>query len=275
MSPKSGPSERSKARSNLDRVLYDDAGARRVPHTSALDRAIVALRSSALWRYCETQPLGPLYLLPTREFIRELGRVCLGLGRSVLEVGAGDGLLARALAEAAPSLRIRATDAGTWSNPAARMTPTERRRWEGLPLAGVTLGPEVERIDGVAAVRRYEPDVVIASWLPPGPLLSRIIRAPCRFVIDIGAGGGVTAEGAWDWRFNHEFLDRVERWTRCRLDGRPAVKRHSRVTLYYGRRHPDFHEERPRKDDWLWQFRPSRGLKRPRGKSWDRPRATR
>jgi hypothetical protein len=275
MPPRSGSKQRSKGRSTLDRLLYDDAGARRLPLTAALDRAIVALPSSALWRYCETQPHGPLYVLPTRELVRELARVCLELGRSVLEVGAGDGLLARSLRAVAPGLRIHATDAGTWSNAAARMTPDERRHWAGVPLAGVTLGPEVERLDGVAAVRRYEPDVVIASWLPPGPLLSRIIRAPCRFVIDIGAGGGVTAEGAWDWRFNHEFLDQAERWTRCRLDGEPAVRRHSRITLYFGRRHPDFYEERPRKGDWLWQFRPARAITKPRGKPSDRPRAAR
>jgi hypothetical protein len=155
------------------------------------------------------------------------------------------------------------------------MTREERRLWAGVSLAGLTLGPTVKRVEAVAAIRRYEPDVVIASWLPPGPLLSRIIREPCRFVIDIGAAGGVTANGAWDWRFNHEFLDRLERWTRCRLDARPMVKRHSRVTLYFGRRHPDFYEERPRRGDWLWQFRPARAITRRQGKPSDRPRAAR
>jgi hypothetical protein len=181
------------------------------------------------------------------------------LGRSTLEVAAGDGFLARALAKAAPDLLVRATDSGAWRSPAARMTPAERKQWAKIPLAGLTPGSNVERLHAVSAIRRYRPDVVIAAWLPPGPLLSRLIRSPCRFVIDIGAAGGVTAQGSWDWRFGHEFLEPLERWTRCRLDERPAKHLHGRVTLYFGRRHPDFHEARPRPGDWLWQFKPSLG----------------
>jgi hypothetical protein len=241
----------------LGRVLYAPDGSRRLPTTAALDRACAALPQGALWRYCETRPSGPLYLLPTRELIRGLGRACRKVGKSVLEIGAGDGFLSRALAEAEPGLRIRATDSGAWRKATARMTPAERRQWAKVSLAGLALGPNVERLDAVDAVRRYRPDVVIAAWLPPGPLLAQLIRSPCSFVIEIGAAGGVTAQGGWDWRFSHEFLDPLERWARCRLDERPAKALHSRVTLYYGRLHPEFREERPRTDDWLWQFRPS------------------
>ena len=181
---------------------------------------------------------------------------CHQLGRSVLEVGAGDGFLSRALGELAPELRVQTTDSGAWRLPAARMTPAERRTWSKSPLPGLALGPNVEHRDALGAVRHYQPDVVIAAWLPPGPLLSRLIRSPCRFVIDIGAAQGVTAQSEWDWRFDHDFLEPLEHWARCRLDERPSKARHSRVTLYFGRLHPEFHEERPREGDWLWQFRP-------------------
>jgi hypothetical protein len=237
-------------------LFFAHDGTRRAPTTAALDRVCTASPRGALWRYCETRPTGPIYLLPTREFIRALARQCRELGRSVLEVGAGDGYLARALATSDPGLRVRATDSGAWRKPAARMTPAERKQWASVPIAGLSLGPNVERQDAVSATRRHRPDVVIAAWLPPGPLLSKLIRSPCRFVIDIGATNGVTTQGGWDWRFAHQFLEPLERWARCRLDERPAKALHSRVTLYFGRLHPAFREEHPREGDWLWQFRP-------------------
>jgi hypothetical protein len=206
----------------LNRLIYSPNGGRRLPSLGALDRALRALPRGALWRYCETRPTGPLYLLPTREFIRGLAEACRNLGRRVLEVGAGDGFLGRALLKAAPDLEVRATDSGGWDQATARLTADEQRRWRKVPLAGVQLGPKVERLDAPDAVRRYRPDVVICSWLPPGPLLSHVIRSPCRCVIDIGAVGGVTAQGAWDWRFAHDFLEPLEQLARCRLDERPT-----------------------------------------------------
>jgi hypothetical protein len=240
----------------FDRLLFAPNGARRLPTVTGLDRALGALPPGGLWRYCETRPTGPLYLLPTREFVRALAEACRKLGRRVLEVGAGDGFLARALTTAAPDLEVRATDSGGWSKSSARMTPAEQRQWRRVPLAGIPLGQNVERLDALDAVRRYRPDVVVCSWLPPGPLLSQVIRSPCRCVIDIGAGRGVTAQGAWDWRFAHDFLEPLEQLARCRLDERPAKTLHSRVTLYFGRLHPEFGEERPRRGDWLYQFKP-------------------
>ncbi len=240
----------------LERLIDAPDGTRRLPTQAELDRAIGALPRGALWRYCETRPTGPLYLLPTRELVRALVKTCRQLGGKVLEVGAGDGFFARALAKAAPELDLRATDSGAWARPSARMTANERRAWSKTPLAGITLGGNVERLDALEAVRRHRPAIVIASWLPPGKLLAQLIRSPCRYVIDLGAAGGVTAQGAWDWRFRHEFLEPLERLARCRLDERPAKTLHSRVTLYFGRRHPEFAEERPRQGDWLFQFKP-------------------
>jgi len=82
-----------------------------------------------------------------------------------------------------------------------------------------------------------------------------MVRAPVRYVLEIGAKDGVTP-GAWSWRFAHEFCEEIERSARCRLDERPRRTLHSRVTLYYGARHPEHACERVRPGDWLWQFRP-------------------
>jgi hypothetical protein len=240
----------------LNELLFPSV-TRGVPRLRDLDRALRALPPGALWNACETSPDGPLYFLPTREWIAALARRCRRLGPSVLEVAAGNGLVSRALASAAPRLKVRATDSGRWERAAARLSAAERRAWRGVPLAGVRLGNNVERLGAVAAVRRYRPDIVLAIWLPPGPLLARLIRSPCRYVLEVGAPGGVTAQGAWDWRFAHEFCEGpLERLGRCRLDERPARDLHTRVTLYYGGLHPDHAVERPRPGDWLYQFKP-------------------
>ena len=98
---------------------------------------------------------------------------------------------------------------------------------------------------------------VFGSERLTGALLDRLIRAETRHVLEIGAAGDVTAAGAWSWRFAHDTREGpLERTARCRLDARPARRLHSRVTLYFGRTHPEHHCERVRPGDWLWQFRP-------------------
>ena len=112
-----------------------------------------------------------------------------------------------------------------------------------------------QTLDALTAIQRIRPDLVFASWLPPGRLLDQLIRAPVRYVLEIGAKDGVMP-GAWSWRFAHEFCEEIERSARCRLDERPRRTLHSRVTLYYGARHPEHDCEQVRPGDWLWQFRP-------------------
>src|SRR5450631_4266609 len=102
-------------------------GARTVPAQRALDRSLQALPRGALWRFCETAPEGPLYFLPTREWIAALAPRCRRLGSSILEVAAGDGLVAQALRARDPRIRVHATDSGRWESAAARMTAAERR----------------------------------------------------------------------------------------------------------------------------------------------------
>jgi hypothetical protein len=246
------------AREQVARLLWSPGGARRIPATAALDAALERLRRGELLRLCEFDPRGPLYLLPTREFVRALAARIRATGaRRVLEVAAGDGFLSRRLRKAVPATEVIASDSGVWTDPRARMNAREKRELLGKRVPGVRPGPEILRLDALAAIRRTRPDLVLASWLPPGDLLERLIRAPVRHVLEIGAGGGVTP-GAWSWRYAHEFCEELERSARCRLDERPRRALHSRVTLYYGRLHPEHACERVRAGDWLWQFRPRR-----------------
>jgi hypothetical protein len=246
------------ARATLARVLWDRHGARKLPSGPALDRALAALPPRELSWLCELAPLGPLYLLPTRPFVRALAGAIAALGvRSVLEVAAGDGFLARSLARAAPALKVRASDSGAWTEPRARMSEREVRSLARVEVPGLALGHDVERLSAARAIARHRPELVLCSWLPPGHrLLDSLIRSDVRYVLEIGAGSGVTAS-AWCWRFAHEFMEGpLEQTARCRLDARPASALHSRITLYFGAAHPEHHRETVRAGDWLAQFKP-------------------
>jgi hypothetical protein len=234
-----------RARAALAKLLWDAAGRRRVPPAAALDRALSDLPRGELTWMCELTPLGPLYLLPTKPFLRALARTIRALGaRRVLEVAAGDGHLGAALAAVAPDLDVLPTDSGAWEKPSARMSAKERRALRGVPVAGLRPGPGVERLDARAAIARHRPDLVLASWLPPGPLLAQVIRSPVRHLLEIGAGSGITGDIEC-WRFPHEFCEGpMVDLARCRLDERPAQMKHTRVTHYLGAAHEQFAEER-------------------------------
>ena len=222
-------------RATVERLLWDEDGERRVPSAAALDGAVSALARGDLERICEFNPFGPVYFIPTAPFLRALARRIRSRGaRQVLEVAAGDGHLTRALSAHAPDLRIVASDSGKWERPHARMSPRERRELRGTAVSGIRPGSDVVRLDARAAIDRFRPDLVLACWLPPGPLLGRILRASDRDVIEIGAGSGITGDISC-WRYEHEFCDELDALGRCRLDERPARKLHTRVTLYQAR----------------------------------------
>ena len=215
----------------VTRLLWNSRGERRVPAAAALDRAVSRLRRGALERICEFHPEGPIYLIPTPPFLRALARRIRATGaRTVLEVAAGDGHLSRALARVAPDLRITATDSGKWERPQARMSARERRTLRHTAVAGLKPGKGVLRLGALEAIRKLKPDLVLASWIPPGPLLGQIIRAAPR-VLEIGAGSGITGDIRC-WRYPHDFCDELDALGRCRLDERPAKKLHTHVTLY-------------------------------------------
>ena len=240
-----------RARAALARLLWNVSGHRRIPPAAALDRALSRVPRGELGWMCEFTPLGPIYLLPTRPFLRALARVIRAQGaRRVLEVAAGDGHLAAGLAAVAPDLEVVRTDSGAWAEPSARMSAKERRALRRVPVAGLAPGPGVERLDARSAIEKYRPALVLACWLPPGPLLADVIRSPVRHALEIGAGSGITGDISC-WRFAHEFCEGpVEDLARCRLDERPADATHTRVTLYLGASHEQFAEERAYRSAW-------------------------
>ena len=101
------------------------------------------------------QPKG-IYCFYSKPLIQELATL-IGQ-RSCLEIAAGDGTLSRFLA--AKGVDITATDDHSWAQ-------------------SVTYGPTVIRKDAVAALRQYQPQVVICSWPPARNTFEReVFRTP-------------------------------------------------------------------------------------------------
>ena len=118
-----------------------------------LTRKPVSLKQFRFWWRFVTQKrlLMPLvqpegiYCFYSRELIDAL---CALIGdRKCLEIGAGDGTLARFLAE--KGLNIRATDDYSWKH-------------------AIKYPQEVEMLGAKQALEKYEPQVVICSWPPHG-----------------------------------------------------------------------------------------------------------
>lgn len=232
------------AREALARVLWSASGQRRLPSFNELAAALSQCDARDVFWVCEMNSYGPVYLLPTREWVSALVRKLQALGvKRVLEVAAGDGFVSACLRRRNPSFEIHTTDDASWSDPKARMTRQEARELRDVDVPGLRLGEHVERREAVSAVRKYRPDLVLVSWAPPGTLVERVIRERLSYVLDIGVDGDVCGNGMKTWRYNKEFLEgAVENRALCRLDtGGEAPQ--TRVTLYYGRGHTEFAED--------------------------------
>jgi hypothetical protein len=233
---------RRAAREALVKVLWGPRGARRLPTERELVRAMTACDPRDVWWVCEMSSAGPVYLLPTREWVRELAKYLRTLGAArVLEVAAGDGFLTRCLRATRPRYALVATDDASWAKPAARMSERDREEFHAVPVEGLRVGRNVEALSAKRAVKAYAPDVVLVSWGPPGPLVETMIRAKVKYVVEVGVEGDVCGDVARTWRYQKEFLDGpLEARALCRLDARPKEPRATRVTLYYGRAHAEY-----------------------------------
>ncbi len=237
---------RSAARRALVDVLWTPSGVRRLPTDAQLVTAIEDCDRRDLWWVCEANSAGPVYLLPTVEWVDALAEfVDSTAARTVLEVAAGDGFLSRCLARARPSLRVIATDNHAWKRPLARMSRSDRDAYGVIPFAGITADPSVERVSAVSAVERYRPELALVCWAPTGAMVERVIRAPSSLVLELGVDGDVTGSTARTWKYRKDFLDGpLQDRALCRLDARPSmIARATRATLYYGRAHPDHGRE--------------------------------
>lgn len=230
--------KRKKARQALVDVLFTARGARRLPEDHDLAVAMNACGAADTWWVCEANSHGPLYLLPTKQWLTALSAfVDDHKVKSVLEVGAGDGFMSYCLQRRRPDLKVIATDDFSWTTAAARQNDEDAAAFKGIDFKGIAPLPIVQKQGAVAAVKAHKPDLTIVSWAPPGTLVERVIRAPSKLVLDVSVDGDVCGNGARTWRFEKEFLDELELSALCRLDATPLAARATRCTLYFGARH--------------------------------------
>ncbi len=151
--------------------------------------------------------------LPTVEFVAALAEVLRRLPGPYLEVGAGQGALARAVRAA--GVPLIAADDGAW--------------WpDNLP-------PDVAHEDISAALPRIAPGTVLAVWPPretDWPALFRAMPSVCTYlVVGDGTGGmtGDTATWAEAAGWQNRWLPDLAACGRCRLDADGT--RHTRALL--------------------------------------------
>jgi hypothetical protein len=130
------------------------------------------------------QPKG-IYCFYSRELLEEL---CDLIGdRTCVEIGAGDGTLARFLTEA--GVNICATDDHSWKH-------------------AIEYPQTVERLGAKQALAKYQPQAVICSWPPPGNTFEQKIFSTRSVEIYVVIGSRYKfAAGNWD---SYATQDRFE-----------------------------------------------------------------
>lgn len=152
-----------------------------------------------------------LYFLPTEEFLLALIRLFRHLGVSrVVEVGAGEGFVAAALA--------------------ARGFPVVATDLEAMP--GAPYGAPVHRANHLEAVAAFQPEMVFWCWPPLGSRAPQeVIRAPgLKYYLDVGDGGFATGAPELVPQFRGRYLPTLSRLGYTRLDAGPF--RHNRCFLF-------------------------------------------
>jgi hypothetical protein len=137
----------------IQRLLFGKGLARKPASLAAFHALWPLMGSDRRKLMALVQPRG-IYCFYTGELIRELKRRIAG--RECLEVAAGDGTLSRFLT--AHGVPARATDDFSWSH-------------------AVTYPADVEKIDAAAALRKYQPKVVLCSFPPPANTFEQRVLA--------------------------------------------------------------------------------------------------
>lgn len=130
------------ARDLTSHVIDEDGAPRIMPakfyeETTSEERSLLCLRNG-------------LYCLPTIELVERLRELIDG--RPAIEIGAGNGALAKALGIAATDNRMQEL-------------PHYKRKYDAIGQPTVRYGAHVERMDASVAVKRYKPKVVIGAWV--------------------------------------------------------------------------------------------------------------
>ena len=184
--------------------------AQRLLFARGLERKPVSMRAfrlawPVLWQRRRLMPLVErrgIYCFYSKPLVDRLAAI---IGpRTCLEIGAGDGTLARFLAAA--GVDVIATDDHSWNR-------------------SISYPEWVERVDARTALRRHRPTVVLCSWPPPGNAFEReVFKTPSvELYVVIGAAAEHNA-GNWSDYRSQEAFDVAEDPTLSALVLPPEIK---------------------------------------------------
>lgn len=161
-----------------------------------------------------------VYQLLNIEFVRELAKEIKHINPEIiLEVGAGEGLLGKYLSKELGKDIILTDDHSWWKK-------------ENIKINN----KDILAIDYNAAIKIYNPDLIIASWIPYNSWWTKeFIR--CESVkgyILIGEGPGGCTGSDMDWKTSwiRRDLDNVGKYAICRTDHGFSRTRHTNVSLF-------------------------------------------
>jgi len=192
------------------RKLLLHNGSRRLPRRAEVEGF---LRDGGFFSEAALADGLQLYFLPTAEFITALIRLFRHLGvKRVLEVGAGEGLVAGALA--------------------ARGFPVAATDLEAVP--GTPYGVPVHRAGHLDAVAAFQPELAFWCWPPFNSRAPReLLRAPgLKYYLDVGDGGFAAGAPGLVPHFGGRYLHGLSQLGYTRLDAGPF--RHNRCFLFRG-----------------------------------------
>lgn len=175
-----------------------------------------------LWGWCNQHYV---YQLPNIEFIQELAKVIKEINADViLEIGAGRGIISRNVSKIIGKDIILTDDYSWWGN---------KENAEKIEYT------DIIKMDYKEAIKKFKPDLVIASWIPYNKGWTKYFRLHpyIKGYIIIGEprGGCTGSDDDWKTKWNMKILTDVERYGICRTDygfchGTPMG--HTDVTLF-------------------------------------------
>lgn len=176
----------------------------------------------------------PVFEVFNRTHINALAAYIVDSGcTSVLEVGAGDGRLAKYLSESIHRVFRRRKEKGEHPRQ-IRVIATDNGSWNIE-----TVFP-VEKLDLADALRKYTPELVIWCWMPIGDWTYLIRRHPSvREYILVGEADGGECGNADTWSpalyeadgFTRHDLADISRFQLARNDASPAHSRSRTVSF--------------------------------------------
>lgn len=149
-----------------------------------------------------------IYQVPNIEFIQGLSNKIKDIGaKKILEVGSGRGIICRYISNILNE-KIILTDSYNW--------------WKHHEFMEHIEYEDVLKRTYIEAIEEFEPDLIIASWIPFNECWTKDFRkypfVKGYILIGENRGGATGSEEDWDTDWNMQDLDNVSKYGICKTD---------------------------------------------------------